>query len=67
MFQLEHQNSYILDELKNNNASPIHKKRNCHDKSSYRPITFLPLLSKPFCSLHQDRLPKYQGGFRKNI
>ena len=55
--------------------SPVYKKKDRHDKSNYRPVSILPLLSKPFerilyeqrgnCS--KDILSKYQGGFRKKF
>ena len=51
------------------------KKKYRHDKSNYRPVSILPLLSKPFeCLLYEqidshnkDILSKYQGGFRKQF
>ena len=36
------------NELKNADISPVYKKKDRHDKSNYRPVSFLPLLSKPF-------------------
>ena len=51
------------------------KKKKSHDKSNYRPVTILPLLSKPFERIlyeqveshTKDILSKYQGGFRKRF
>ena len=68
-------NSTFPNELKNADISLVYKKKHCHDKSNYRPISFLPLLSKPFehilyvqiDSHTKDILSKYQGGFRKKI
>ena len=41
-------NSTFPNELKNTDISPVYKKKDRHDKSSYRPVSILPLLSKPF-------------------
>ena len=51
------------------------KKKDRHDKSNYRPVSILPLLSKPFerilfeqiNSHAKDILSKYQGGFPKRF
>ena len=51
------------------------KKKDRYDKSNYRPVSILPLLSKPFerilyeqiDSHTKDILSKYQGGFRKRF
>ena len=53
----------------------MYKKKDRHDKSNYRQVRILTLLSKPFeCILYEqieshtkDILSKYQGGFRKKI
>ena len=53
----------------------MYKKKDRHDKSNYRPVGILPLLSKPFerilyeqiDSHTKDILSKYQGGFRKKF
>ena len=50
---------------------PVYKKEDCHDKSNYRPVSILPLLSKPFERILYEQidshtkhvLSKYQGGF----
>ena len=42
-------------ELKNTDISPQYKKRDCHDKSNYRSVSIVPLLSKPFeCILYEQ-------------
>ena len=49
------------------------KKKDRHDKSNYRPVSILPLLSKPFERIlyeqidnhTKDILSKYQGRLRK--
>ena len=66
-------NSTFPNELKNADISPVYKKKDRHDKSNYRPVSILPLLSKPFERIlyeqidnhTKDILSKYQGGFRK--
>ena len=68
-------NSAFPNELKNADISPVFKKEDRHDKSNYRPVSILPLLSKPFerilyeqiDSHTKDILSKYQGGFRKKF
>ena len=68
-------NSTFPNELKNADISPVFKKKDRHDKSNYRPVSILPLLSKPFerilyeqiDSHTKDILSKYQGGFRKRF
>ena len=40
-------NSIFPNELKNADRSPVYKKKDRHDKSNYRPVSILPLLSKP--------------------
>ena len=41
-------NSTFPNELKKADISSVYKKKDRHDKSNYRPVSFLPLLSKPF-------------------
>ena len=68
-------NSTFPNKLKNADTSPVYKKKDRHDKSNYRPVNILPLLSKPFehvlyeqiDSHTKDILSKYQGGFRKKF
>ena len=48
------------------------RKKDCHDRPNYRPVSILPLLSKPFERILYEQidshtrymLSKYQGGFR---
>ena len=55
--------------------SPVYQKKDRHDNSSYRPVSLLPFLSKPFerilyeqiDSHTKDILSKYHGGFRKKF
>ena len=62
-------------ELKNADISPIYKKKDPHDKSNYRPVRIVPLLSKQFkCILFKqidsytkNILSKYQEGFQKKF
>ena len=68
-------NSTFPTELKNADISPVFKKKDRHDKSNYRPVSIVPLLSKPLehilyqqiDSHTKDILSKYQGGFRKRF
>ena len=62
-------------ELKNADISPVYEKKDRYDKSNYRPVTILPLLSKLFERIlyeqidnhTKDILSKYQRGFRKKF
>ena len=68
-------NAAFPNELKNADISYMYKKKDRHDKSNYRPVSILPLLSKPFerilyeqiDSHTKDILSKYQGGFKKKF
>ena len=61
--------------MKNADISPVYKKKDRHVKSNYRPVSILPLLSKPFehilyeLILYHTKgiLSKYQGKFRKKF
>ena len=67
-FNQNTKNSTFANELKNADISPVYKKKDCHE---VKPVSILPLLSKPFeCVLYvqidshtKDILPKYQGRF----
>ena len=69
------QNPTFPNELGNADISPLYKKKGRHDKSNYRPVNILPLLSRPFerilygqISCHaRDMLWGYQEGFRKGF
>ena len=41
-------NSTFPNELKNADISPVFRRKDRHAKSSYRPVSILSLLSKPF-------------------
>ena len=41
-------NSTFSNELRHADISSVYRKNNRHDKSNYRPVSILPLLSKPF-------------------
>ena len=68
-------NSTFPNELKNADKSPVYKKKYHHDKLNYRPVSILPLLSKPFERILYEQidshtkaiLSKYLGGFRKKF
>ena len=68
-------NSTFPNELKIVNIYPVYKKKDRHDKSNYRPVSIVPLLSKPFERIlyeqidnhTKDILSKYQRVFRKNL
>ena len=68
-------NSTFPNELKIVNIYPVYKKKDHHDKSNYRPVSIVPLLSKPFERIlyeqidnhTKDILSKYQRVFRKNL
>ena len=63
------------DELKHADIKPIYKKESRNEKENYRPVRFLPNLSKIFerCTYDQLKncfdkiLSKYQCGFRKGF
>ena len=75
MLQSKHQKSTFPNELKNANISPVYKEKDSHDKSNYRSVSILPLLSKPFerilyeqiHSHTKDILSKSQRVFRKRF
>ena len=61
--------------MKNADISPVYKKKDRHVKSNYRPVSILPLLSKPFERILYEQidshtkgiLSKYQGLAPNNI
>ena len=63
------------NELENADLSAVYKKKDRHDKLNYRPVSILPLLSKPLERIisekidnhNKDILSKSQGEFRKEI
>ena len=66
---------YFPSNLKNANVTPIHKKGDRTDKSTYRPVSILPAMSKIMERLILQQLhtfcdnifSKYQCGFRKHF
>ena len=52
-------NLTFLNELKNADISPVYKKKDHHDKSNYRPVGILPLLSKPFERILYEQIDNY--------
>ena len=49
--------------LKNANVRPVHKKDDPTDKTNFRPIRVLPLLSKVFERVIHNQLGKYMNTF----
>ena len=69
------QNPTFPNELGNADISSLYKRKGRHDRSNYRPVSILPLLSGPFgrilygqINCHaRDMLWGYQEGFRKGF
>ena len=69
------QNPTFPNELRNADISPLYKKRGRHDKSNYRPVSILPILSRPFVRILYGRIScragdmlwGYREGFRKGF
>ena len=53
--------------LKNANVTPIHKKDNPTDKTNFRPISVLPLLSKASERVIYNQLGKYMDTFLNKL
>ena len=53
--------------LKNANATPVHKKDNPTDKTNFRPVSVLPLLSKVFERVIYNQLGKYMDTFLNEL
>ena len=53
--------------LKNANVTPVHKKHDPTDKTNFRPVTVLPLLSKVFERVIYRQLCKYMGTFLNKL
>ena len=49
--------------LKNANFTPVHKKDDPTDKTNFRPVSVLPLLSKVFERIIYNQLGKYIDTF----
>ena len=52
-------NNTFSNGLKKANINPIHKKDDPFDKTNYRPISILPVLSKPFERCLYDQIDEY--------
>ena len=55
------------DSLKEANISPIVKKDDPFDKSNYRPVSILPLISKVYERLIYNQLSEYTEPFLSHI
>ena len=55
------------DSLKEPNITPIFRKDDPLDKSNYRPVSFVPLISKVFERLIYDQLSEYTESFLNHI
>ena len=49
------------------NVTPVHKKGNPADKTSFRPVSILPLLSKMFGRVIYNQLGKYMDIFLNKL
>ena len=58
---------YFPDSLKEVNITSIYKIDDPLDKSSYRPVSILPLVSKAFQRLIYNQLSEYTEGFLNHI
>ena len=58
---------YFPDGLKLANVAPVFKKEDLLDKSSYRPVSILPLLSKVYEKVIYNQLSDYFDSFLNNI
>ena len=58
---------YFPDSLKLANVAPVFKKEDPLDKSIYRPVSILPLLSKVYEKVIYNQLSNYSDSFLNNI
>ena len=58
---------YFPDSLKLANVAPVFKKEDRLDKSIYRPVSILPLLSKVYDKVIYNQLSDYSDRFLNNI
>ena len=58
---------YFPDSLKLANVAPVFKKEDPLDKSNYRPLSILPLLSKVYEKVIYNQLSDYSDSFLNNI
>ena len=55
------------DSLKLSNIAPVHKKKDATDKTNYRPVSILPLLSKVFEKVMYIQLYGYMENFLNQL
>ena len=60
-------NSKFPDSLKLSDITPLYKNVDPSDKASYRPVSFLPLLSKVFEKIIYDQLYEYLENFLSEL
>ena len=58
---------YFADSLKLANVAPVFKKEDPFDKSNYKPVSILPLLSKLYEKVIYNQLSYYSESFLNNI
>ena len=58
---------YFPDSLKLVNVAPVVKKEDSFDKSNYRPVSILPLLSKVYGKVIYNQSSGYSESFLNNI
>ena len=57
-------NSTFPNELKNADISLVYKKKDRHDKSNYRSVSILPLLSRPFEHISYEQIDNHTKDFQ---
>ena len=60
-------NKKFPDSLKLSNTVPVHKKKDATDKTNYRPVSILPLLSKAFEKVMYIQLYDYMENFLNQL
>ena len=60
-------NKNFPDSLKLSNIVPVHKKKDPTDKTNYRPVSILPLLSKVFEKVIYIQLYDYLENFSNQL
>ena len=58
---------YFADSLKLANVAPVFKKEDPFDKSNYKPVSILPLLSKLYEKVIYNQMSYYSESFLNNI
>ena len=64
---VEKSHNKFPDSLKLSNTVPVHKKKDPTDKTNYRPVTILPLLSKVFEKVILIKLNDYMESFLNQL